>query len=112
MIEFYTSNYHRARKEYKCDLCGQTIKINEKYHRYSGKYDGEMFDNKYHIECQEIIDKFCDETGDTEYDNDWITDWLHNKYCYECIHGDDSQGDCDNDIILCPLIRKQLKEQK
>lgn len=25
MLEFYTSTYPKARKEYKCDLCGQKL---------------------------------------------------------------------------------------
>lgn len=112
MLEFYTSNYHKARKVHTCDLCNETINIGEKYHRNSGKYNDRMFDNKYHIECQNIIDKFCDENGDAEYDNDWIYDWLHENYCYACIHGDDNQDDCDKDTITCPLIREQLKENK
>jgi len=46
MLDFYTVQKPRARKFYKCDLCGCEIEKNTTYERYSGKYDGYMFDYK------------------------------------------------------------------
>lgn len=86
MLEFYTSRFPKARKIHKCDLCGGTINVGEKYHRYSGKYDGDMFDDKYHIHCQNMIQSYCLEQNDTEYDNWSVQDWLHDQYCVECEH--------------------------
>lgn len=77
MLEFSNSAYPKARKEYKCDLCNQIIHKGEIYHRWSGKYDGNMFDDKYHVICQKIINEYCYVMGEGEYDNDSIQDWLH-----------------------------------
>ena len=111
MIEFYKSTCPKARKDHKCDLCGGTIHIGEKYHRYSGKYDGDMFDEKYHLICQNIINSYCDETGDWEYNNDCIQDWLRDKYCYDCKHGADEDDDCTYLELSCPLIRNHYENE-
>ena len=107
MLDFYNSTKPKARKEYKCDLCGQIIHKGEVYHRYSGKYDGEFFDDKYHLTCQRIINAYCDEMNDREYDNDSIQEWLHDKYCYDCKDNEDEI--CDYMELSCPLIRKNYE---
>lgn len=109
MMEFYNSRIVTARKDHKCDLCNGLIRKNEKYHRYAGKYDGDFFDNKYHLTCQNIINAFCDDTGDNEYSEDYIADWLHDKYCTDC---DDYESDsCNPNILLCPKIRSHYRKE-
>ena len=56
MLEFYNSTYPKAKKEYKCDLCDQKIKVGEKYHRYSGKYDGDEADSHRNQLLHNIIE--------------------------------------------------------
>ena len=46
MLEFYHIKHPKARKEHVCDLCGSKIPLGQVYERYSGKYDGDMFDLK------------------------------------------------------------------
>lgn len=108
MLEFGNSTYPKARKEYKCDLCDQIIKKGEKYHRWCGKYDGDMFDDKYHQTCQKIISAYCDAMGDGEYDNDSICDWLHDEYCLDCRCYE--EDNCTFSPITCPKIRQNFEK--
>jgi hypothetical protein len=56
---FYYDGYHQfqddrvvtARKAHKCAECGSAIAIGEKYHRHSGKYDGNMYTEKVCRRC-------------------------------------------------------------
>lgn len=110
MLEFYKSATPKARKEYICDLCGQKILKGETYHRYSGKYNGDMFDDKQHLTCRNIINAYCSAIGENEYDDDSISDWLHDKYCFDCKHYD--EDDCEHPCVLdCPLIREHFIEK-
>lgn len=106
MLEFGNSTYPKARKEYQCDLCRQKIKKGEKYHRWCGKYDGDMFDDKYHLTCQEIINAYCLAMGDGEYSEECICDWLHDEYCLDCRHYEEDK--CTFSIITCPKIRQNF----
>ena len=110
MLDFSNSTYPKARKEHKCDLCGQKIQKGEIYHRWSGKYDGQMFDCKYHKVCQEIISAYCHAMNDNEYDEDCISDWLHDNYCLDCERY--KNDDCTEYLLSCPLIREHFTEQK
>lgn len=107
MLEFYNFKEPKAKKEYRCDLCGQTIHKGEKYHRYSGKYDGQMFDEKYHLSCQNIIQAYCNAMDEREYNEDSIQDWLHDTHCHDCKQHDD----CTHIELWCPLIRKHYEQE-
>ncbi|MBQ8218367.1 MAG: hypothetical protein IJZ79_03585 [Bacilli bacterium] len=102
-MEFYNSRHVVARKDYKCDLCGGLISKGEKYQRVAGKYDGEFFDDKFHLTCQNIINTYCHENNDHEYCEDYIVDWLHDKHCYDCENYEDNE--CEVNILLCSKIR-------
>lgn len=110
MLEFGNSTYPKARKNYKCSLCGQEINKGEIYHRWCGKYDGDMFDNKLHMTCQNIISEYCSAVNENEYSEDEICEWLHDEYCLccECYENDD----CTEHPLSCPLIREHFMEQK
>ena len=108
MLEFSNSTYPKAKKEYKCDLCNQAIHKGKVYHRWSGKYDGDIFDCKYHPVCQEIISAYCNAMNDSEYSNDEIYDWLHDEYCLDCKHYEND--DCTEYPLSCPLIRKHFEK--
>jgi len=46
-----------ARKEYKCMLCGDTIKVGEKYSKTTNvNDDGEIYDFICHLDCDEFTD--------------------------------------------------------
>ena len=64
MMEFFNSQHPKARKPYTCELCGKQIQAGESYHRFSGKYDGSMFDLKYCRNCEMVIDAYCSEAGE------------------------------------------------
>ena len=110
MLEFYNSTLQKARKEYACDLCNQTIRKGEIYNRHSGKYDGQMFDDKYHLTCQRIIKTYCSMMGEREYNNDSVQDWLHDTYCYDCEHY--KNDDCEAFELNCPEIQKRYKQEE
>ena len=81
MLEFTIRTRRKARKGYVCDICYGTITKGEEYVRYSGKCDGEFFDWKYHTECNQVIDAYLRETGECEYDNESISEWLNEAVC-------------------------------
>lgn len=104
MLDFYNLQKPKARKEYKCDLCSNPIHKGEIYIRYSGKYDGEMFNDKYHLNCKKIIDTYCNEVS-REYNSDSIQEWLHDKYCCGC----EEYENCCMLELHCPNIMKNYE---
>ena len=56
--EFYETKRPRAKKEHKCEDCGEVIKIGETYRRDSGKFDGDFFDIITCNLCDEIRQAF------------------------------------------------------
>lgn len=62
-----------ANKEHRCDFCCEKIRQGEKYITSTHKYDGQVYDWKTHIHCNNIADRLrmydhCqdDDTGVTE----------------------------------------------
>ena len=108
MLEFGNSTYPKARKKYECTLCGQEIKKGEKYHRWCGKYDGDMFDNKLHMTCQKIISSYCSAVDENEYSEDEISEWLHYEYCLECSYYEEDI--CTFFPTTCPKIRQKFEK--
>ncbi len=106
MMEFYNDATHKATKNYKCDLCRHLIPKGQKYHRQSGKYDGDFFDRCLHTHCNNIISTYCSEERESEYSPDWIADWLSDKYCYGC----ENKDDCEINILQCETIIKDFQE--
>lgn len=107
MLEFYTINNPKAKKEHVCDLCGDKIGISEKYVRFSGKIHGEMFDDKYHSGCYEIIETYCMEVGDDEYDAQSIHDWLREEICPKCC-SDEDIDDCFCIACRCEKVLNKI----
>lgn len=109
MLEFYTDVIHKARKEHKCEFCNDVIKVGKKYHRQSGKYDGEFFDRKIHMECDNMISEYCSENR--EYDDisyDAVNDWVYEKHCQACPDNDE----CELLFNDCKLIMNYYKERE
>jgi len=112
MLEFSTVTTPVAKKQYKCSLCGRAINKGEKYSRFEGKNDGEMFSEKHHLFCVDIIDKYCRWAGDQEYDVDSVLEWAHEFGCADCPHAPWKEDDCDKSVFDCDIARKALgKEQ-
>lgn len=114
MLEFGKCSYPKARKPHKCDLCGCDIAPGQTYKRYSGKYEGAMFDLKYCLPCSAIIDAYCNETQEREYDEDDINDWLQETECSWCAcqkeelpFCDTCYDTCENIPVSCPYVREK-----
>lgn len=110
MMEFYSEKTPTARKEHECEMCGRAIKIGEKHVYQSGKYDGDFFSRRYHNECADILNRFCDETGDNEFNYDLISEWWDDRYCYGCKYYENNGGECDGDrdrICWCTRFEKE-----
>lgn len=100
MMDFSRSAVHVAKKQHKCFLCGGEIAIGEKYERYSGKYDGEFFDQCFHKNCIAILDKFCRDQQDEEYQRDWVEDWLYARVCDDC----PKKERCKENVFRCKKV--------
>ena len=87
MMDFSRSSKHIAKKPNKCFLCGGEIAAGEKYERYSGKYDGEFFDQCFHEDCIAILDKFG-------------RDWLYERVCYDC----QKKECCEENVFRCKNV--------
>jgi hypothetical protein len=48
-----------ARRDHRCIWCGETIVKGEKYHKQSGRFDGDFYVNKLHAECQSAMSELC-----------------------------------------------------
>lgn len=51
-MEFWNETTPVARVQHKCDACGQTIEAGQPYSRMAGKFDGDFFTVKQHVECR------------------------------------------------------------
>ena len=108
MLEFYNDKVQRAKKEHKCEFCNQIIKIGEKYHRQSGKYDGDFFDRCLHMTCNKMISTYCAE--EKEYEDisyDGVIDWLRDKHCNDCSEDEE----CSISMFKCKKITDNYQEE-
>ena len=97
MIECSTFTMPKARKEHKCDLCRRTIPVGTKYVRFSGKDNEDFFDVKLHTECDKIVNEYCRDECESEWDMWGVIDWLQCKLCDEC----GQRADCEKYVIDC-----------
>ena len=58
------TGYHVARKEHKCEWCGQSILPGEKYYYFTGSYQGDFQHTKLHMECKDPLERDCDGPDD------------------------------------------------
>lgn len=114
MLEFQNYSERNARKEHKCSLCGETILAGEKYVRFSGKYDGQMFDQKLHISCERMISECCIAHDDNEYTEDEVAEWLQEIVCSECEHSwyGDGKDDCETSVFRCQKVIDRISKKE
>ena len=111
MLEFFDTTCRKARKEHKCQLCGEVISKGETYVYETGKYDGDFFARHLHPECKKMIDACCDFYGENEYTEDGVYEYISEEYCYDCVHGQRQEDDCEvKNTFRCPEILRKLKE--
>lgn len=63
MYEF-TNKEVRVRKKHRCSWCGEDINIGDAARYRTGKYQGELFSERKHLECYDAIlrsDMGCDD---------------------------------------------------
>ena len=73
-----------------------------------------MFDLKYCLNCEKVINTFLDENECDEYSDDDIYDWLAERFCYDCKHGwhrDNALDDCTVNRFCCPTILAEIKKK-
>lgn len=63
MDEFHKEKTPIARKEHKCDLCHGTISKGERYVHITQSDSGDIFDYKYHIGCNNLVDRYVRNEG-------------------------------------------------
>lgn len=83
MIEVLRNKTPVARKEHRCEFCGEVIHVGEKYNRQSNVYDGRIYDWVSHCVCSKLayeLDMFDD--CDEGLDGDGFVDRL-NQYVYD-----------------------------
>lgn len=112
MLEFYNKSQPKARKDHVCEFCGQAIRKGEKYSYETGKYEGEIFARKLCLVCKNILDEFGRDSGESEFEWYWITDWLSDFFCYDCEHGTKGKDDCEMQPQNCPLIRSKFETKE
>lgn len=55
---------HKARADYRCDLCGTTIEKGTLYTRHIGVDDGEFYNGEFHLECYDFAEANMDPWDD------------------------------------------------
>lgn len=64
MGEFVTGSTPKARKEHRCEWCGQAILVGEKHELNEGRREGGWFRARLHIECQNAWNEWTRRWGD------------------------------------------------
>lgn len=105
MSDFFNQKNVKARKIHKCEFCEKKIQKGETYSYESGVFDGDFFSRKLCLECNNMLTQFCKENGYGEFSWDWIEDWIHDLYCYEC----EKKEDCELIPKQCEIIRKDFR---
>jgi hypothetical protein len=103
----------KARKKHTCDLCGLTINPGERYHYFSGKYNGDFITTKTCMICNKIVNTYCDWAGENEWSEEEVEDWLWEQYCHDCEHSEWENDDCECETkskASCPIIHEKFKE--
>ena len=82
MCDVIDSRKVKARKEYRCDWCGEPIHRGETYARDTIVNDGEIYTWHSHDECQELASLFinpsCRETAESS------VRWRNRKLPFAC----------------------------
>ena len=80
MSNFYNNTHPKARKEHICDICGEKIKVGERYSKQVGTFDGDFYNNCYCLDCEAVLDAYF-RFHDEYYDTWQVTDWVNEYWC-------------------------------
>jgi len=104
VVQFYTQEQRKSRKEYKCQLCGETIRKGLDYINEHGNYDGRFFEHRRHIHCNAIFEAYCAEPWvDEEYSEDDIWDYVRGACCPEY-----RNDECEDNPFSCRTVIEKL----
>lgn len=107
MLEFVRKDQYRARKDYPCHLCGETIRKGAEYIYEVNKYDGLVSDYRRHIHCDALLDAWAAETGDDEYTDEEIGEFLYDQVCSCCPYIEEDE--CDKTpCFSCEIVQEAL----
>ena len=65
-----------ARKKHRCDLCGGDILPGEQYERWCSVNMGSVLESKVHKDCRHVINSYCLDVQEHEWQDDWIMEWV------------------------------------
>ena len=104
-MEIISSSTPTARKNHKCNYCGDVIPKGEKYESSFMKAFGDVYEWKNHIQCSEIASKLdmfdnCDEGLDEDGFHENI------EYEYANLYAKLHPSSCETDPI--PAFLEQL----
>lgn len=91
-----------AKKEHSCHICKGIISIGDSYVKESGKYRGEFFDRASHMVCHHYLRSMLDDSGETEYSEDEVSEYIHETICSLC----DKNEDCSLICYQCERVVK------
>ena len=57
-----------ARKEYQCIWCPEKIEKGTKHRHEVSKYDSELQDHRWHLECAKASQEYFHESGEEEFE--------------------------------------------
>lgn len=60
-LEFYNHKTPVSQKERVCEMCSGKIMSGEKYSYESGKFYGDFFTRKLHLDCFDVLTTYCEE---------------------------------------------------
>lgn len=88
MIKVLRNKTTIARKEHRCEFCGEVIHVGEKYYRQTNVYDGCIYDWVCHCDCLQLaceLDMFddCDEGLDGDGFINSLNQYVHDRFRYE-----------------------------
>ena len=84
MIKVLRNKTTIARKEHRCEFCGEVIHVGEKYYRQTNVYDGCIYDWVCHCDCLQLaceLDMFddCDEGLDGDGFINSLNQYVHDR---------------------------------
>ena len=79
MIEILSDEYIIARKQYKCALCGDNIKIGDKHNKITYPYGGTIESYRLHTECRKALNDYSQETGEREWSASGVMEFVNEE---------------------------------
>ena len=105
-MEILASKERKARKEHRCDYCGEIIKKGEAYDWSKNIYEGTLYEWKGHKQCSFLCSQLWDyadpdEGMDEELFQDSLHDFCRAFVCPDCEKWDREYQCCDDDLEYC-----------